>query len=735
MQRTLKRKNLMLSCERLPFQLSCIFFSDLHLLSRAGQVVFTQIYSICVCLPVLASAMSQVLLVDRLIRFCGQKLFQPVNGESLAVFRILFGTLMIIDLQVERAFSKVDLRWNDPEECRFPLFEWIKPLPGPYMCLLYLVLFFGAIGVTLGYKFKISSSLYSLVYWYIFLLDKSYWNNHSYLFGLISVMLTLSNANSCWSMDHGQRLSDGKVPSWQYFIIRFQISLVYFLAGVKKCNDEWIGGHSMRYLSSHWVFTPFRLFLPSYFVDLVIIHWGGFIIDSSVGILFWFDATRPIGYFFCALFNLMNSQMFAIGMFPFVMLIVLPIYSSPDWPKSLLGWFASVRLPFLNETISDDHCSKVIQKSEIDSVLTKKQIKNDTTEGNSINKQEKMSFEGTQKSGNEGKSSLSTSEDSSCQAKDIHNIVGKNLQEISIKSPEFSWKQRMIMIALIIYITFQIALPFSHNITKGYNTWTEGVYGYSWDMMVHNWKVLDKKMTVTVHPEEYDLYLNPEKWSPNNRWTHHADMAKKLATCIADKIGLRYNLTSISVHLDVWISLNGRFTQRIYDPRVDILTAEWSPFQRPSWVMPLLTEYNDWRSWLRQREDEMIKQTDDSGIVFMADFPGLTLINYVDPALEKITLRVIQGWLKVEVEGGLVRIMQKDDHCQLPADHFVQITVIKSEPALYSFTYHNLKNVMEKVADNEVQSASEKRNLLQKWCKSFQIIFDSLIEIGSQIYQ
>lgn len=102
--------------------------------------------------------MSQVLPVHRFIQFCGQKLFQPVDGESLAVFRILFGTLMIIDLQVERAFSKVDLRWNDPDECRFPLFEWIRPLPGPYMCLLYLVLLFGTF-ISIEYCSKIENNL------------------------------------------------------------------------------------------------------------------------------------------------------------------------------------------------------------------------------------------------------------------------------------------------------------------------------------------------------------------------------------------------------------------------------------------------------------------------------------------------------------------------------------------------------------------------------------------------
>jgi hypothetical protein len=61
-----------------------------------------------------------------------------------------------------------------------------------------LTLFIGALGITLGYKFKTSAFVFVLTYWYIFLLDKSSWNNHSYLYGLIAFIFLFTNAHSSW---------------------------------------------------------------------------------------------------------------------------------------------------------------------------------------------------------------------------------------------------------------------------------------------------------------------------------------------------------------------------------------------------------------------------------------------------------------------------------------------------------------------------------------------------------
>lgn len=50
--------------------------------------------------------------------------------------------------------------------------------------------------------------------------------------------------------------------------------------------------------------------------------------------------------------------------------------------------------------------------------------------------------------------------------------------------------------------------------------------------------------------------------------------------------------SNISIYVDVWCSLNGRFQQRMFKPNVDILTAEWHPLKPVSFLVPLLTKFN-----------------------------------------------------------------------------------------------------------------------------------------------
>lgn len=37
-----------------------------------------------------------------------------------------------------------------------------------------------------------------------------------------------------------------------------QIFIVYFIAGLKKLDADWVGGYSMNSLARHWLFAPFR---------------------------------------------------------------------------------------------------------------------------------------------------------------------------------------------------------------------------------------------------------------------------------------------------------------------------------------------------------------------------------------------------------------------------------------------------------------------------------------------
>ena len=152
-------------------------------------------------------------------------------------------------------------------------------------------------------------------------------------------------------------------PSSSFEIVPFfflsQIFLVYFYAGIKKIDMDWMTGYSMTGLSREWVFDPFRLFLSDETIDLFLVHIGGLAFDLSEGFLLAFDKTRPIGIFFGAMFHGMNSQMFEIGMFPYAMMATLPLFCAYNWPKKVLSGlpnFMARILPSLDDPQTSTHC-------------------------------------------------------------------------------------------------------------------------------------------------------------------------------------------------------------------------------------------------------------------------------------------------------------------------------------------------------------------------------------------
>lgn len=200
---------------------------------------------------------------------------------------------MVVDVVEERGFADVDIKWGDPRKCYFPLIHGMKPLSLPWMIVLYSVLWAGAFGIMLGFYFKLACAFFIIPYWYLFVLDKSYWNNHTYLFGIVSLLFSLSDANKYlyvfYTFFHKQKhytwspdiiphmnlyiipyiifssldaiLSKSKteiVPAWNYFALKFQFFILYFLAGLKKGCREWLEGYAMTNLSNHWVFEPFK---------------------------------------------------------------------------------------------------------------------------------------------------------------------------------------------------------------------------------------------------------------------------------------------------------------------------------------------------------------------------------------------------------------------------------------------------------------------------------------------
>ncbi|XP_054706571.1 vitamin K-dependent gamma-carboxylase-like [Uloborus diversus] len=563
-------------------------------------------------------------------------LHSPRDPSNLALIRILYGLLMIVDTHHERGLSSADTRWGNQSECRFPLFDFLKPLPLEWMVMVYLLMLVGAVGIMLGYRYRFSCLCFLIPYWYIFLLDKSHWNNHSYLFGLLGIQLMLSGANRCWSLDGkwNPNIRHSHVPLWNYALLRGQIFLVYFIAGLKKTNLDWIGGYSMEKLGYHWVFDGFRLFLTDDQITYFVVHLGGFLLDLTVGFLMLMSSTRPFGFLLCGLFNSMNSRMFSIGMFPYVMIAVMPIFCSSDWPKRWLS------------------CSERLHKI----FLYDDPLQRNTT----------------------------------C-------IYAEEFQKHEQGSVRL--RHQMAAVLFCLYFTSQVFLPYSHWLTKGYNTWTQGLYGYSWDMMVHHWYYVHTTINVVDKDTGRLFHLDPEIWTRSQRWTHHADMVKQFARCVQEKMEKNHELKNISLYMDVWVSLNKRFAQRMYDPTVDLVSASWSPFQEVTWVLPLQAELTDWRESLIEKEEKLLSQEEDADILFLTDFPGFHLLNFVSEDFQNITLEVLKGVVEVRFGSNGTFELYERESVQIPSGEYHVVSPQNYSPACYMYLYHVTNKTEDVVTD------------------------------------
>uniref|UniRef100_A0A1B0CNL9 Vitamin K-dependent gamma-carboxylase n=1 Tax=Lutzomyia longipalpis TaxID=7200 RepID=A0A1B0CNL9_LUTLO len=554
-------------------------------------------------------------------------LHTPVDGASLGVGRMLFGLMMMIDIPEERSGGDLDLRWGNPRDCRFPLFTFLAPLSLPWMGIIYGIMWFGALGICIGYRFRASCLMFCLPYWYIFFLDKSSWNNHSYLYGLLSILFFFTSANKFCAFDAKMATNnyrDTEVPFWNYFLLKFQFFILYFVAGLKKFSIEWLSGYAMTNLGYHWIFAPFRIILGAGMTDLLIIHWFGFLFDLTIAFFLIWRRTRPVASLVAAAFHLMNSRLFTIGMFPWVCLVEMPLFYTFDWPRRIF----------------------------------RKDTKN-----------------------------------TSQAPKD---------REVAKSTSKSTSQQRLTTTWIILYMALQFFLPYSHFITKGYNNWTEGLYGYSWDMMVHSWDTVLISIKVVDKKNNHTLYVEPYAFSETDRWTKHADMALQYAECVhrnlvegvAEAKTTEIDPQHVAIFFDIWCSMNKRF----FDPRTDLLRAHWSPFEQTTWVLPLLSELSYLRPRMAEIAEDVLMWNNYTDIMFIADFPGLQMENFISKDLDNVTITCIDGSVRVSSEASDdTMTLTPGQSVKLHAGIFHRVLVLGETPACYMYTFQNqtMKNLTE----------------------------------------
>lgn len=218
-------------------------------------------------------------------------------------------------------------------------FNWAEALPGNWMYVVFGVMVLASIGIALGYYYRISATLFFLSFTYVELLDVANYLNHYYFVSLVSFLMIFLPAHRLSSFDVRQgRAARTLEGNWWYVnLIRLQLAIVYFYAGVAKLNYDWL-----------FEALPLKMWLPAR-ADMPIIgsfldyewvafffSWFGAIYDLTIPFFLWNKKTRPFAYLTVIAFHILTWILFPIGVFPWVMIFSTLIFFSDGFHNKVL---------------------------------------------------------------------------------------------------------------------------------------------------------------------------------------------------------------------------------------------------------------------------------------------------------------------------------------------------------------------------------------------------------------
>ena len=253
-----------------------------------------------------------------------------VSIAPLIVFRVLFGFMMALSI-LRFAFKGwiSDLYITPEFYFSYWGFEWIKPLPGMAMYVVFGLMFIAAIGVMLGAFYRVSASLFFLLFTYVELIDKTNYLNHYYFVSLVALLLCFVPAHQGFSVDAalGRVNTLHRIPSWCVNIFKLQLGLVYFYAGIAKLNHDWlINAMPLKLWLPSVSDTPLIGVLFNHDWTAYLLSWSGALYDLTIPFLLLWSVTRGGAYLLVVVFHIMTAALFQIGIFPYVMIISTLIF-------------------------------------------------------------------------------------------------------------------------------------------------------------------------------------------------------------------------------------------------------------------------------------------------------------------------------------------------------------------------------------------------------------------------
>lgn len=276
------------------------------------------------------------------------EVFRQVSIAPLVIFRILFGGMMFLSILRFAYKGWIDELYIQPQFFfTYYGFEWVQPLGAQGMYAIFALMAMAALGIMLGYRYRLSAILFFLSFTYVELLDKSNYLNHYYFVSLVSFLMIWLPAHRDFSLDVRRipALRRSTVAAWTIRIIQFQLAVVYVYAGIAKLNPDWLF-HAM----------PLKLWLPAqghlpligYWLQQEWVAyafcWMGAFYDLFIVFFLLYRKTRPWAYVAVLAFHGMTALLFQIGMFPYIMILATLIFFPASFHQLLIDrWRAGMR--------------------------------------------------------------------------------------------------------------------------------------------------------------------------------------------------------------------------------------------------------------------------------------------------------------------------------------------------------------------------------------------------------
>ncbi|MEE9334548.1 MAG: HTTM domain-containing protein [Granulosicoccaceae bacterium] len=275
--------------------------------------------------------------------------FREVDASSLAVFRICFGGLLLFESINYGLFLCLDCMYRSSVVLfKYQHFEWVTLLPGNGLEWVLALMGISAMGVMLGWYYRLCSVLLLLCFSYHFLLDQALYLNHFYMVMLISAIMIFLPANRIWSVDASRAKSRGgenthsTIPNWALVWMAFQLEIILIYAGLVKLNYDWLNLEPLRLWMQvsaadeatifQWLTHDPGIALASY--GVILLH----IVGAP---LLLFKKTRLAVFLVYCVFHIMNTFVFNIGIFPWLTLAATLLLFDPDWPRQAIAWLNS----------------------------------------------------------------------------------------------------------------------------------------------------------------------------------------------------------------------------------------------------------------------------------------------------------------------------------------------------------------------------------------------------------